>query len=146
MSNINESSSIDAPNKRFQTYQSFQPVDDDKTNPFPTQSNTSLLSNSSSPFYDKQWTTERIRNLISNILTLISIGFLIPGLWFPMMTLRITTLEGLIEVAQETRSILTTIEYLFENGGYGGYTAGCAIFIFSVVIPFTKAILLLTIK
>jgi len=138
-----ESSAMDAPKKSFESYQSLQPADDGKTNSPQTQSNISLLSNSLSTTHGTKWTIDRIRNLISNILTLISLGFLIPGLWYPMMTLHIFAPGGAIEVAMESRSIWSTTNYLFKQGRN---LSGTLIVIFAIVIPFVKTILLLIMK
>ncbi|CAF0990362.1 unnamed protein product [Adineta steineri] len=131
MNDINESSTVDAVKKTYPSYESLELENDDKKG---------ITSNSSSINKDKEWTTNQIRNLISNILTIVSLGFLIPGLFYPMINVRVTALNGMITVAHQTRSILTSISYLFEHRAY---VPGVAIVIFSVVIPFLKAILLL---
>ncbi|CAF1451209.1 unnamed protein product [Adineta ricciae] len=104
-------------NPKYQTYQSVGSIDD-----------------------QEQSKNDRIRNLISNILTVISLIFLIPGLWYPMINIRITTLLQIITIVNQTRSILTSIMFLFEHKAY---LSGILITIFSVVIPFLKADLLL---
>ncbi|CAF1253361.1 unnamed protein product [Adineta ricciae] len=117
MTNTSELVSMNTLNSKYQTYESVESIDD-----------------------QEQSKNDRIRNLISNILTVISLIFLIPGLWYPMINIHITTLAQTITIVNQTRSILTTITFLFERKAY---LPGVLIAIFSVVIPFLKAGLLL---
>lgn len=81
------------------------------------------------------------RNWIGIGMLLISIALLIPGLTFDLLTLDIS-INALIsiEVYNETRSILGTIQDLFANGNA---MVGVLILFFSVIVPFVKAVLLL---
>ena len=82
------------------------------------------------------------RNWIGIGLLLVSIGLLIPGLTFDLITLDITVdaMITRIEVYDETRSIMGTISDLFQNDNA---LVGFLILFFSVLVPIIKAILLL---
>ncbi|UJR20049.1 hypothetical protein I4U23_023183 [Adineta vaga] len=117
MKDTTELSAINTSNQKYQSYEPLQPIKDQERS-----------------------RNDHIRNIVSNLLTVISLIFLIPGLWYPMIHARITALLNTVTVADQTRSILTTISYLFEHKAY---IPGTLIAIFSVVVPFAKAILLL---
>ena len=83
-----------------------------------------------------------IRNKIGFGLLVVSVGLLIPGLTMDLLTLKASfsvPLLGNMEVLKETRSILGTISSLAENGN--GFVA-FLILLFSVVIPFAKALIM----
>jgi uncharacterized paraquat-inducible protein A len=85
----------------------------------------------------------KILNITALLLILISFGLLIPGIFLPVLTIKgklIMPLIGNIELGTETRSILGTVEYLWDTENY---LVSCLIFIFSVTVPFVKGILLL---
>jgi paraquat-inducible protein A len=84
------------------------------------------------------------RNRIAALLALISIGLLIPGLIKPMLTIKasISLLGMTKELANETRSIIGAIKSLHESKN--DFVAGLILF-FSVLVPITKAILMMPI-
>ena len=62
-----------------------------------------------------------ISNVVALILILASFGVLIPGIYLPVLTIKgsITLpLVGTMNLGSETRSILGTIEYLFDTKNY----------------------------
>lgn len=83
------------------------------------------------------------RNLVGIGLLIVSIALLIPGLTYDLITLDISVNALIsIEVYNETRSIIGTIEDLFANdNGWVGFL----ILFFSVIVPVVKAVLLLLI-
>jgi uncharacterized paraquat-inducible protein A len=82
-----------------------------------------------------------VRNTIAVGLVLVSLAVLIPGLFPPMITIRasITILGHTQELYSDTRSIVQTIRNLHESGN--DFVAGL-ILLFSVIVPFVKALLL----
>lgn len=82
------------------------------------------------------------RNKIGFALTIISLVMLYPGLFDPMITIKagMNTMLGRIEVMNETRSIVGTMEHLFNTGN--AFVA-CLILLFSIVVPLIKAVILL---
>jgi uncharacterized paraquat-inducible protein A len=83
----------------------------------------------------------KTRNLAALILILISVAILIPGLTQPLITIRATVniMGHTQEVFRDTRSIVQTIRNLHESGN--DLVAGL-ILLFSVIVPFVKALLL----
>ena len=81
------------------------------------------------------------RNLIAVVLVLISLAVLIPGLRQPLITIRaeVTILGVSHEMFRDTRSIIQTIRNLHDSGN--NFVAAL-ILLFSVVVPFVKALLL----
>lgn len=82
------------------------------------------------------------RNLIGFILLILSIALLIPGLMSDLLTMRVSfsiPILGNQEVLNETRSILGTIVNLAENGNQ---FVAFLILLFSILVPFTKAMLM----
>ncbi|MEQ9424561.1 MAG: paraquat-inducible protein A [Cyclobacteriaceae bacterium] len=82
------------------------------------------------------------RNILGFSLTLVSIGFLFPGLTFPMLTLEIGAefpIVGKVTLYEQTQSILQTIETLHNNNNS---IVAFLILFFSVIVPFFKAIIL----
>lgn len=82
------------------------------------------------------------RNRVAALLALISLGLLVPGLIKPMLTIKATiSLLGMTkELANETRSIIGAIRSLHES--HNDFVAGLILF-FSVLVPITKAILMI---
>lgn len=86
-----------------------------------------------------------IRNAISLALIVASLVCLYPGLTMSMFTIYVgATLPLLGEIAlyEETQSIIQTIRSLFAHQNY---FVAILILLFSVLIPFIKALLLLTV-
>ncbi|MCB9233048.1 MAG: paraquat-inducible protein A [Bacteroidia bacterium] len=83
-----------------------------------------------------------IRNWISLALTVLSLAFLYPGLTTPVLTLDISLdlLFTRSTVMHETQSVVSSIESLFENKN--GFVA-FLILLFSIVVPISKAMLML---
>ena len=83
------------------------------------------------------------RNIIALIIIIISLIFLIPGLWLPILSLEIGAdipLMGRFELYNETQSILTTIQRLHEDGST---FVAILILLFSVIVPVAKAVVLM---
>jgi uncharacterized paraquat-inducible protein A len=83
----------------------------------------------------------KVRNIVAVVLVLLSFGLLIPGLIRPLITIRASFnfMGNTIEVFNQTRSIVQSIENLHESGN--DFVAGL-ILLFSVVVPFFKGALL----
>ena len=83
-----------------------------------------------------------IRNKIGLALILVSFGLLIPGLYLPLLNINVTfSMMGMeMEILDETRSILQTIETLYREGN--ALVAGL-ILLFSVVVPLAKGLSLI---
>lgn len=89
--------------------------------------------------------TATIRNTIALILILASLACLYPGLTLPMMNINIgatVPLLGKIDLFDQTQSIMQSVRSLQESGNL--LVAGL-IFLFSVIIPIFKAVLLLVV-
>lgn len=89
--------------------------------------------------------TTTLRNSIAFILIVASLACLYPGLTHPMMNINIGTtvpLLGRIDLFDQTQSIIQSVRSLQDSGNL--LVAGL-IFLFSVVIPVLKALLLLTV-
>ena len=86
----------------------------------------------------------RPRNIAALALILLSFGLLVPGLVKDLMTLTaFVEFAGMRnELFSMTRSILQTVKDLHQSGN--DFVAGL-ILLFSVVVPFGKAILLLVV-
>ena len=83
------------------------------------------------------------RNIIALILILISLTCLFPGLFYPMLTIKVGAdlpIVGTLTLHETTQSILNTIQTLHENDN--SLVAGL-ILLFSVLVPLLKAILLM---
>lgn len=83
------------------------------------------------------------RNWIGLLMLLVSLGLLIPGLTNDILTLDVSfsvPLLGPQSVFNETRSILGTIDGLFENDNA---LVAYLILLFSVIVPVAKALTLL---
>lgn len=84
------------------------------------------------------------RNVLAVILSLISLGLLWPGLTQPALTIRVTMsfLGATRELTNQTRSVVGAARSLHESGN--DFVAGL-ILLFSVIIPLTKAALIIPI-
>ncbi|GLR16392.1 paraquat-inducible protein A [Portibacter lacus] len=84
------------------------------------------------------------RNIGTLALTIISIGLLIPGLILPILSIDIGAkipILGEISLHNTQQSIVETVKNLFKNGNG---LVGFLILFFSILIPFIKAILIIT--
>ncbi len=84
------------------------------------------------------------RNKIGLLLIIISLSVLYPGLTQDVLTIKIAPslpIVGKMELFSETRSIIGTIENLYEHKNL---LVGNLILLFSVLIPLIKAILLIS--
>jgi paraquat-inducible protein A len=84
------------------------------------------------------------RNTIALILTLISLGLLWPGLTKPALTIKaeMNFLGKTTELTNETRSVMGAAKKLYQDGNK--FVAGL-ILLFSILIPFIKAALIIPI-
>lgn len=82
------------------------------------------------------------RNIIAVILSIVSLCLLWPGLTQPALTIKatMTFLGATRELTNETRSVLGAAKKLHETGN--DFVAGL-ILLFSVLIPFIKAALII---
>ncbi len=81
------------------------------------------------------------RNQIAALLTLVSLGLLVPGLTRPVLTISasISLLGNTREIFRETQSIAESVRNLFESGNAFVATL---ILLFSILVPVLKAVLL----
>ena len=81
------------------------------------------------------------RNILALVLTLVSIGLLIPGLTRPVLTITasIDLLGTTREIFRQTQSVLQAVRTLHESDN--DFVAGLILF-FSVTVPFLKALAL----
>jgi uncharacterized paraquat-inducible protein A len=82
------------------------------------------------------------RNIVSLVLSVISLGFLVPGLFYPILSIDIGAkipLLGEISLHNTKQSIVETIQSLFKNGNQ---IVAFLIFLFSILVPVVKAIAL----
>ena len=84
------------------------------------------------------------RNALALVLTVVSIGLLIPGLTQPVLTIvaSISMLGVSQEIFRQTQSVLQAVRTLHESDN--DFVAGLILF-FSVTVPFLKALALLVI-
>jgi uncharacterized paraquat-inducible protein A len=84
------------------------------------------------------------RNVLALVLTLVSLGLLWPGLTQPALTIKATMdfLGQTRELTNETRSVVGAAKKLYETGNT--FVAGL-ILLFSILIPFIKAALIIPI-
>ncbi|MEL6557802.1 MAG: paraquat-inducible protein A [Bacteroidota bacterium] len=83
------------------------------------------------------------RNIISFILTALSVALLIPGLFNPILNIDIGAeipMVGKLVLYQQTQNILETAKTLYEHNNT---FPAVLIILFSVVIPFLKAIIIM---
>ena len=84
------------------------------------------------------------RNILAVILTLVSLGLLWPGLTEPVLT--ITASMKLFgppkEIFRQSQSILQSVKTLYNGGNM--FVAGLIV-LFSITVPFIKAVILLVI-
>lgn len=80
------------------------------------------------------------RNRLALLLTLISLGLLLPGLTQPILTIsaKISLLGNEREIFRETQSILQSVQRLRDSGN--DLVAGL-ILLFSILVPVIKAVL-----
>ncbi|MCA0376770.1 MAG: paraquat-inducible protein A [Gemmatimonadetes bacterium] len=81
------------------------------------------------------------RNRLALLLTVVSLALLWPGLTEPVLTIRATMeiFGNVRELSNETRSVLGAVRTLHDGGN--NFVAGL-ILLFSVLVPITKAALL----
>lgn len=81
----------------------------------------------------------RPRNVAALILTVVSLALLVPGLRTPMLTITasVELLGKSREIFRQTQSILEAVRSLWNSGN--AFVAGL-ILLFSVTVPFLKAI------
>lgn len=84
------------------------------------------------------------RNILALVLTVISLGLLIPGLTQPVLTIVASiNMMGLSqELFRQTQSVLEAVRTLHESGN--DFVAALILF-FSVTVPFLKALALVVI-
>lgn len=84
------------------------------------------------------------RNILALVLTVISLGLLIPGLTQPVLTIVASiNMMGLSqELFRQTQSVLQAVRTLHESGN--DFVAALILF-FSVTVPFLKALALVVI-
>jgi paraquat-inducible protein A len=84
------------------------------------------------------------RNILALVLTIISLALLWPGLTQPALTIKaeMTFLGQKRELTNETRSVVGAAKKLYETGNK--FVAGL-ILLFSILIPFIKAALIIPI-
>lgn len=80
------------------------------------------------------------RNLVAVLLTVISLGLLVPGLTKPILTITADiSLMGLSrEIFRETQSIVQSVERLNDSGNQ---FVAALILLFSIMVPLIKAVL-----
>jgi paraquat-inducible protein A len=80
------------------------------------------------------------RNLVAVLLTVVSIGLLIPGLTKPILTITANiSLMGLSrEIFRETQSIVQSVQRLNDSGNQ---FVAALILLFSIMVPLIKAVL-----
>ena len=81
------------------------------------------------------------RNIIALVLVVVSYVLLVPGLTWPLLTIRASfALMGRkIDLFEQTRSILTSIRELYESGDN---VVASLVLLFGVVVPVGKGLLL----
>lgn len=85
----------------------------------------------------------KVANLLALLLILASFACLVPGLYLPALTLDISPVLpflGKMAIFHQTRSIIGTVHNLYATGNL--LVAGL-ILLFSVVVPFSKGLILL---
>ena len=81
------------------------------------------------------------RNIVAFALVVVSYVLLVPGLTWPLLTIRasFTFMGRTIDLFEQTRSILTSIRELYESGDI--IVAGLVL-LFGVIVPVGKGLLL----
>ncbi len=81
------------------------------------------------------------RNLLALLLTIVSLGLLVPGLTRPVLTItaNISMLGVTREIFRETQTIVQSVERLLDSGN--AFVA-LLILLFSIIVPVLKAIVL----
>jgi paraquat-inducible protein A len=82
------------------------------------------------------------RNILALILTLVSLALLWPGLTKPALTIKatMTFLGQTRELTNETRSVVSAAKKLYQDGNK---FVAALILLFSILIPFIKAALII---
>ena len=82
------------------------------------------------------------RNLIAFVLVVISLILLYPGLFYPVLTISISTPElpmiGSISIFERTQSVVESVEYLLDNDNL---FVAFLILLFSIIVPIVKGLL-----
>jgi uncharacterized paraquat-inducible protein A len=81
------------------------------------------------------------RNLVAVLLTILSLGLLVPGLTRPVLTItaKIALLGVEREIFRETQSIIESVQRLHDAGNT---FVAALILLFSIMVPVIKAVLL----
>lgn len=79
------------------------------------------------------------RNKVAIGLTVVSLILLVPGLLQPALTITATLPVFNKEIFRQTQNVLQAVRSLYESGNY--FVAGLVL-LFSVIVPFIKAALL----
>ncbi len=81
------------------------------------------------------------RNLLALLLTIVSLGLLVPGLTRPVLTItaNISMLGVTREIFRETQTIVQSVERLLDSGNT---FVALLILCFSIIVPVLKAIVL----
>ncbi|MEO9966894.1 MAG: paraquat-inducible protein A [Reichenbachiella sp.] len=85
------------------------------------------------------------RNIAALILTIVSLALLYPGLTRPILQLVISAelpIIGKTTFYEQTQSILQTVDTLYHTNNK---LVAILIFLFSVVVPFTKGVIILAV-
>jgi paraquat-inducible protein A len=108
--------------------------------PLPLVGGARILLTSSSTHHTRMTP----RNILALLLTLVSIGLLIPGLTQPVLTIiaSIDLMGVPREIFRQTQSVLQAVRTLHDAGN--DFVAGLILF-FSITVPFLKALALLII-
>ena len=84
------------------------------------------------------------RNIVAFVLTIISLCLLYPGLFSPILMLEISfkvpVIGTQITLFERTQSVVESIKTLYEEANW---LVGTLILVFSIVVPITKAIILM---
>ncbi|UXP31279.1 paraquat-inducible protein A [Reichenbachiella agarivorans] len=85
------------------------------------------------------------RNIVALVLTIISLAILYPGLTFPILQITVSAdlpILGKTTFYEQTQSILQTVETLYKTNNK---FVASLIFLFSVVVPATKGVIVLSV-
>jgi len=81
------------------------------------------------------------RNMVAIVLTVVSLGLLIPGLSQPALTIvaSIPIFNKPTEIFRQTQNVVQAVRSLYESGNY--FVSGLVL-LFSIIVPFIKAAML----
>jgi len=81
------------------------------------------------------------RNMVAIVLTVVSLGLLIPGLSQPALTIvaSIPIFNKPTEIFRQTQNVVQAVRSLYESGNY--FVSGLVL-LFSIIVPFIKAAIL----